>query len=110
MQINPGELDKRITIVKGGDETDADGFPVEGRQVVRDCWAKFTRVSGSELNKAGADMGVTKVRFLVRHKPGIDRKMKVEYAGDTYEITYVNDYEDDHRYMEIWAKEVTQRG
>lgn len=110
MQINPGELDKRITIVKGGDETDADGFPVEGRQVVRDCWAKFTRVSGSELDKAGADMGVTKVRFLVRHKPGIDRKMKVEYAGGIYEITYVNDYEDDHRYQEIWAKEATQRG
>ena len=36
--------------------------------------------------------------------------MIVEYAGDRYEITYINDYGDQHDYMEIVAKRQTLEG
>ena len=104
MNINPGELDKKIEIIEIATGQDADGFEVTTETVIRSPWAKFTRTSGSETVKANADFGEIKARFLVRYTPTpITRKMIVKYNGDKYNIAYVNDYEDSHEYIEIWC-------
>lgn len=106
MDVNAGELDKRISIYRES-ELDGDGYLPEGAKPkwVHACWAKFTQTSGTELAKANADVGQARTRFLIRHtrKP-IDRKMFVRYKGLDYEILYINTYGDSREWMEIWCK------
>lgn len=103
MNINAGELNKRIHIIEIVDEEqDADGYPIPVERIVRTCWAKFSRISGTEVFKANADFGEVKVRFLIRTGfRAIDRKMLVRYGGEDYNILYVNDYDDAGEYTEL---------
>lgn len=111
MKVNLGELNKRIGIYSKTTVTDADGYDTTIDVLVRSCWAKFARTSGTEMVKANADFAEVKVRFLVRFsRAPIDRKMIVKYAGNDYEITYINDYEDKHEYIEIWCELLTNAG
>jgi len=102
--VNVGELNKRIKIISEGVTADSDGYVVPNRVTVWECWAKATRTSGTEMIKGNADFSQTKMRFLIRYTDKkIDREMIVEYQGEDYEIEYVNDYEDNHQFIEIIA-------
>lgn len=105
MNVNPGELNKRIQIILRTEIPNGNGYPEVQETVVHSCWAKFTQISGMETFRANADFGEEKARFLIRYtsKP-INRKMFVRYAGSDYEIQYINDYGDSHEYIEIWCK------
>lgn len=105
MHVDAGQLNKRIQIIRLSEETDPNGYPIQGETVVHRCWAKFSQISGTEAVKANADFADLKVRFLIRWpKPSIDRKMIVRYNGADYEIEYINGYGDSRQYLEIWAR------
>lgn len=111
MNVNPGELDKRIQIINKAQEMDADGYCTETETVVHSCFAKFSQTSGSELVKNNADFANLKVRFLIRYtSKTISRKMLVRYGGEDYEIEYLNGYGDSKEYVEIWCSKLTQGG
>lgn len=111
MDVNAGELDKRIVILKREKTRDADGYEHTTEQVVRRCWASFTQKSGTELQRENADFGEQRVRFLVRYtKTKLDRKMFVRHLGGDYEIEYVNGYGDSHEYIELWCKWQSREG
>lgn len=112
MNVNPGELNKRIRIEQPAGGKDADGYDTEpANALVHACWAKFSRISGTELIKANGDFGRVNCRFLVRYTTKeLSRKMIVQYGGDDYEIQYINDYEDSHEYLEIWCERTTLEG
>lgn len=107
-RIDPGELNKWIALCETVGRKDAAGY-VEGGDLlvpVRECWAKFTRTSGTEAEERGADFGRVLVRFLIRtpQDPAqrlADRKMSVLYAGHVYDVEYANDYGDDGQYTEL---------
>lgn len=102
MIVNAGELNKRIHIIEVKRTPDSEGFFEETERLVRTCWAKFSRVSGTEVFKANADFSDVKVRFLIRSgSRSIDRKMFVRYDGEDYDILYVNDYDDAGEYTEL---------
>lgn len=103
MIINAGELNKRIHIIQIVDtEQDADGYPIPVERNVRTCWAKLSRISGTEVFKANADYSEVKVRFLIRTgSRAIDRKMLVRYNEEDYDILYVNNYDDAGEYTEL---------
>lgn len=109
MQVDAGELNRRIEIFRKEAKEDADGYAAESLELVRACYAKFTRKSGSEMQRSDSDMTNIQVRFLVRWSSiPIDRKMIVRYAGTDYEIEFINDYNDAHEYQEIWCKSNTR--
>lgn len=66
MDVNAGKLNKRVEIVRISTSPDADGYAAPTETVIRRPWAQFSRVSGSEALRQGADMGDVKVRFLIR--------------------------------------------
>lgn len=105
MTVDPGKLDKMIEIIERTVTANENGYEAGHEdRVVRRCWAMFSRRSGTEITKAQADFQRVKVRFLVRWTPAeISRRMIVRYAGREYEIEYVNDYGDGHRYIELWC-------
>lgn len=106
MNINPGELNKKIKIIALQGEEDADGFDGEKEQVIiRETNAKITRVSASEIMKSGQEIEVVTCRFLVRYsKKAVERGMYVVYRGQYYRIEYVNNYGDSNEYIEIMTK------
>ena len=111
MFVNAGELRHRIQICRVGQVKDNAGYYVPQETLVHGCWAKVTRLSGTEMVKAKADFGEEKVRFLIRwtSKP-IDRKMIVRHRSKEYEIQYINDYGRPGEYLEIWAVRKSKEG
>lgn len=104
MNINPGKMDKKITIFQRKEKR-VNGFPTGEKTTVRTCYASFRRISGTEKMQAGIDVAEERARFLCRYSSiQITPQMQVEYAGDIYDIVFVNDYEDKHEYIEIQAK------
>lgn len=105
MELNAGKLSKRVEITRISTKPDENGYGKETETVIRRPWAQFSRVSGTEALRNGADMGETKARFVIRagHTP-ISRKDRVRYGGAVYEIEYVNDYGDSREYVELMTK------
>ncbi len=108
MYVNPGELNKKILILKMGSEKDGDGFLTGEPTVVRRCHAKYTRkTADKEVEGAGVEPDMKAVtRFLIRYTPVIIRtNMKVCYGGRYYDIEDVNDIGDRHEWIELHCKE-----
>ena len=111
MEVNAGKLNKRIEIIQIEKELDRDGYETVKETVVRRPWAKFSQISGTELTKANADMSEVMVRFLIRwSSTPMSRKMVVRYAGDDYEIEYINGYGDSRESVELWCRRLTLEG
>ncbi len=109
MNVNPGELKQKIEILKRETVPDQDGYGVKCVEtVVHRCRAKFSRTSGTEIQKADTDFSEIKARFLIRFtKKPLDRRMIIRYRQDLYEILYLNDYNDSHEYIEIWCQKLS---
>lgn len=106
MVVNPGTLNKRIQICKIESTQNANGFPVESEVTVRECWAKVSTSSGTEMLNSGVDLSTTKVRFFVRYHEALanmETSWYVIYKGKIYDIEFINDYEEAHEYIEIWG-------
>ena len=106
MYVNPGELNKKISIVLiKEDQININGFPIRTEEIVRTCYAKVTNTSGSEVQKANSEFFEAKKRFLVRWTPvEINTDMVVRYSGKDHNIVYVNPYGDSKEYTEIWTE------
>lgn len=112
MELNAGNLNKRVEILRITTERDPNGYPSETVAVIRRPWAQFSRTSGAEVLKAGADLGETRARFVIRASRTvlISRKDRVRYGGKVYEIEYVNEYGDGGEYVELMTKLLTAGG
>lgn len=111
MQVNVGDLNRRVQIVRLTHSTDADGYKTAAETVIREPWTQFSRVSPTERQERGADMEDVSARFLVRwSRTGISRKDLVRYDGQDYEIQSVNDYGDGHEYVELLCRLVSLEG
>lgn len=106
MYVDPGDLNKKIQIIRifDGEDYDDEGHPIVSEEIVRECWAKVSNTSGTELVRAGSELADAKKRFLVRYTPvEINPAMVVRYAGIDHNIQYINPYGDNREYMEIWT-------
>ena len=111
MDIDAGKLNKHIQIVRVEQIRDSDGYYVGKETVIREPWAQFSQTSGTELIRSGAELGEVKVRFLIRwSQTEISRKDLVRYAGQDYQIEYINAYGDSREFVELWCSRVTTGG
>lgn len=111
MNVDAGALNKRIQILRVQTVKDADGYERRTETVVRSPWAQFSQTSASTLVQANADMGETRGRFLIRWSPTVlSRKDLVRYAGQEWEIEYINPYGDSREFVELLCKRTTLEG
>lgn len=109
MVINPGNFDKKIAVIKFETRKDSDGFEEKSEVVVLLTWAQVTNVSGTEILHSNSDFSEVKTRFLMRTpKIKLDKDMAIKFDGNTYNITYINDYGYDKKYAEIIAELVSK--
>lgn len=111
MELNAGKLNKRVEIIRVSTQKDPNGYTTETETVLRRPWAQFSRTSGTESLRSGADMGETRARFVLRAGgPAISRKDRVRYGGADYEVQYVNEYGDSGEYVELMTRLLTAGG
>ena len=106
MYVDPGDLNKRIQIIRkySGRTYDRLGHPIPEEEIIRTCWAQVSSVSGTELIKSGQELADTRKRFLVRWTPTeITQAMIIRYAGNDLNIVRINAYHENKDYMEIWT-------
>lgn len=106
MNINPGDLDKKIQIIEKVNVPGTSGFPISStEQIIRQPWAAFKRTTGKEKIQSGTEMSSTEARFIIRaSSTEITTKMIIRYDGNDYEIKYINEYNDSKEYIEIWTE------
>lgn len=105
MLLNPGNFNKKIKIIKFEQVKDSDGFPENKEIVVLRTWAQVTNSSGTEILRSNSDFSEVKTRFLMRTpKIILDKDMFIKFAGNIYNIVYINDYGYDRKYTEIMAE------
>lgn len=112
-KITVDELRQRICIFDRIVGKDSAGFDEEERtEIVRECWAKFARVSGSAVLRDGADFSVVKARFLIRATTALtdwqDRNLYVRYRGQDWHVLLVNEYGDRHEWTEIVCEQAVR--
>ncbi|MBS4539822.1 phage head closure protein [Clostridium sp. D2Q-11] len=108
MKVNIGELNKRIAIVELIEGQDDEGFPLDEPIPVEiyKVWAKVTNKSGSEIFKSNSDYSKKITRFLIRYRKRINESQKVRYNNILYDIQYLNNYNEENKWLEIIAEVV----
>lgn len=102
MQINAGVFNKKIQVIRHEITKDSDGFETKIEITVLNTWAQISNISGTELLRSNSDFSEVKTRFLIRTpKAEITKDMVIKFKGNSYNITYVNDYNYDKKYTEI---------
>nr|WP_295678781.1 phage head closure protein [uncultured Lachnoclostridium sp.]DAE05597.1 MAG TPA: putative head tail adaptor [Siphoviridae sp. cthL03] len=97
MNVNPGELNKRIEI-KTFDKKTGESI------LVRKCWAKITNTSGKEIIKNNVDIESVESRFLVRYSViPVTKNMEIHFRDMIFDIQYTNEYGYSKQYVEILA-------
>ena len=85
MQINPGNFDKKIEIMRYEIQKDLDGFENKEEITVLNTWAQVTNTSGTEILRSNSDFSEVKTRFLMRtSKTEINKDMYIKFRGNIY--------------------------
>ncbi len=110
------QLNNRITIQKLENTVDLEGFNNEVWIDYYKCWACFRTVGWKEYFSARAIKAENTVTFTVRYSPKIKMMLeglevtkdyKIIYKGKSYDIKYINDLENKHKYVDIKAEIIT---
>ena len=99
--IDPGKLDRRITLRSATIAKDSFGEDVRTYSDLANVWAKVdyrgTPKEGEDTEKLTS---LNKVRFTVRYRSDVDATVKISWGGKTYEIEGVS-LEGRERYLII---------
>ena len=89
MPIEPGELDKRVTIERPPTARDRDayGAPATQWQQVAEVWARVRTVGAREFLHAQAVAGDATTIVTIRWTPAVGRGMRISYRGRLLNVT-----------------------
>ncbi|MGN2369382.1 phage head closure protein [Clostridium cagae] len=109
--INSGEFKHPIRIERFFRGVDEDNIPTEEWKGIipnKIFKAKIKNMSGYEKIIAQANTSIDKKRFYIRYKKDLNltTKDRIIYNEQVYDITYISDIEEAHKYYEIVAEVV----
>ncbi len=111
MNINPGELKKKIQIIKLEMTKDRDGFKVPTERVILRTHASVSNTSGKTLITSNASFENATTRFLIRTpKTEINTMYTIKYNDHYYTIDFINNYNEEKHYTEIIGKRTDLNG
>jgi SPP1 family predicted phage head-tail adaptor len=104
--MNPGTLNRRITIQQLTTGKDDEGFPTESWNDFYSCWAAVEPLKGREYFQAAAFNAENTVRFRIRYRSGIKPDMRIVYDKRVFDIISVIDINEAHKEIHLMAKEL----
>lgn len=105
--MGAGDYRAVIKIQKPGTTQNAYGEPVAGFVDVMGARAAFEPLYGRELFTAEQAGSHVECRFRMRHRDGIESKMRVVYRGVPYEILYPIDVGGKRKELLLYCKKVS---
>lgn len=88
--IDPGKLDRRVTLQSASVSTDGFGQSVRTYSTLASVWAKVDYKSVKEGEDSEKLTSVNKVRFTIRYRSDVDATTKISWKGKTYEVEGVS--------------------
>ena len=96
--------DKKINIIKQSQERDNYGELIDVLiTVAENIWAYYRHLSGREIYAAMTIDAQEEVVFEIGWRNDIDTTMKIQYRGDIYNITRIDDYEGYKNDLKVFA-------
>lgn len=108
--MDPGKLNRIITIEQKTASTDAYGGQSFSWSTFATVWAAVQPLKGRELIAAQAAQSEITSRFVIRYLSGVSADMRIVYGGRYFNITAVIDIDDAHREMHLMASEGLNEG
>ena len=99
--MNPGRLNRRITVQQQSSVQDEVGQPVQTWADHASLWADVRTQGGLEAIKAGAVTSTVRASIRVRMVAGINAGMRVLLGESVYNITAVLPDEAGRRHMDL---------
>lgn len=104
MILNPGQLNKKISIYRIAD-TDDDWNSKSDICLYNKISAYIAPIKGAELLENERYYNSNPVRILIRYRTNIDNDCYIMYHGTRYDITNVVDENMEHENLTIYATE-----
>lgn len=111
--VDPGRLDKRVTVLQFSKTRDAAGgfvdvWPASGWAQVCTRWARVEPVRGRTYFEAQQARANVTHRITMRYVEGITPDMTINYGGRRLNVVSVIDVEEAHEWLEVMAEEAKQ--
>lgn len=107
--MNIGKLNKRITFMRLEEIEDEMGQTTQGLMEIKTVWASFYPLRGTEYYEAQKIQSRVTHKCYVRFLDGIDSNCYIRYGGKDYAINSVLDVDMEHKMLEIYCYEYTNK-
>lgn len=104
--MNPGDLNKRITIQTKTSVADGIGGFNDTVATFCETWAGIWPVSGKEIVSNQQLVGQVSHRVRIRYRSGVTSAMKILYGTRTFNISSVVDPNEAHEWLDLICLEV----
>ena len=81
-----GRMDRQIVIEQNTPTQDSAGQPIDSWATLATVWAEFLPAGGREFWQAKQVNAETVASFRIHYRSDVTRKMRLTFAGDTYDI------------------------
>lgn len=84
--MDPGKLNRRVTIKRPSTTQDGTGQPITALVDVATVWASIVNKSGAESIRAEKDTSIVQTSIRIRMRNDLDNGMTVHFGGTVYGI------------------------
>lgn len=102
--MDPGDLRHKITIQTLTTSIGTNGFTTESWTNLKTVWAKAQGLFGREFFAAQQVNSKASCKFIIRYIANLDTSMRIAYEGKNYNILYIDDIKEEHKYIEMMAE------
>lgn len=89
--VKVGQLDRRITLKTRTTVQTSTGYARETWTDLATVWAQLVDRGGAEREVSEQEVGVRRVAFIIRYRSDIGAADRIEYDGDIYDITNIEE-------------------
>ena len=89
--MEPGRLDRRISILQRSTGTDAWNQNLGSYVQVLEVWAEVRDQGAKEREEADQRVTVNPKIFTIRYRSEVSTKHRISYDGDIYQITGITE-------------------
>ncbi|MNV28992.1 Phage head-tail joining protein [compost metagenome] len=104
-----GSRNRRVTILRREEGTDAANEPLKGWESVGKAWASIRYVSGVAAIKAGAEQEITKASIRVPYRRDVVMGMRITRGPDTYVVDAVLPDEGGRQHVDLVCRLLSER-
>jgi SPP1 family predicted phage head-tail adaptor len=104
--MNPGKLNKRVTIIGQPPNQNSYGEKEGDSPVIATVWANVRTLTGRALFQAQQVQAEINTKVIIRYRKDIKANMRIRYGTRTLEIIFPVNMNEENRYIELSCKEV----